>query len=72
MNFCGRMLRLSLRRRSNDLSSQVKRHWVPERLYRLFTHEGLFRNLATKQPFRWILHTDPDEFTLFRINGKRG
>lgn len=44
----------------------VKRDWVPERLYRVLCKT--VQPLMTKQPLRWLLHTEVDEFTAYRIN----
>ncbi len=45
---------------------RIKRRCVPHWLWNLFC----WRNLGARQPWRWLLTCEPDEFTRRRINGR--
>jgi len=46
----------------------IKRPWIPDWFYSVFI--WTFGNqLGTRQPFRWLLHCEPDPFTKRRVNG---
>lgn len=51
--------------------SAIKRKWVPEKLYKAFSHHGFFKNWAAHQPLKFIFHREVDEFTDRRINGAK-